>query len=178
MYYETFLGADPTVPAPPFIRQIAPADIDTVAAAMADQLRKYHKWSSVILPFTDAWRVIGFDNGAITTFLQRYVLVARDIRAGIDSSNWSRFADELQGLYGYSDSDITDYLRAMIDVQAAGLMKDTILHPYAHEITTPIEDITRGVTVAAKTAAWTGGTVIIAGAVAYIIFMQMKKGRT
>ena len=166
------LSGDPTVPAAPFVRQIAPADIDIVAAAMADQLRKYHDWGATVWPFTDAWRVIGFDNGAIVTFLQRYVLTSRDWKISLTLDNWSRFADELQGLYNYSDADISDYLRAMLDTQAAGLMKDTIIKPYTYTPTTPLQDIQAAAKTTAKTAAWAGAGLLIAAGVVYFIWTQ------
>jgi hypothetical protein len=138
-----YFGDDQQSPAPIFIRQIAPHDIDLVAAAMSSIITKYHPdWTdNFLFTSTDRDRVIGFDNRAIIEFLQRYIIYSRTVHKSLSSTNWGDFADALQGSYGYTDDDIRDYLQSMLEVQAAGLMKDSIIQPWTYTATTIASDV-------------------------------------
>jgi hypothetical protein len=152
----SFLGVDQQTPAPALVNVVFPTDIDIVAAAMAKIILSYHanEWDNFLLIFMnqDKARVIGVDNSGITNFLQRYILYSRSIQQSLTENNWGTFADYFQGTYGYSDSDIRDYLQSMLDAQTAGYMKMDIIQPWTYTSTTVTEDITQAAGGAVKTA--------------------------
>lgn len=139
------IGIDETQPALPFVRLVAPTDIQQVAAELSRIIKDYYPGFDLLNP--DLWRKLGFSTleGPLIDFLQRLVQVERERGDSLTASNISSYYVAMKDRYGYSTEDLNDYLRAFTEAAAAGLVPDTILKPYSYTPTTAAEDVAQTV---------------------------------
>lgn len=137
-------GADETQPAGPFIRVIAPTDIQQVAEQMARVLKD--SYPGIDLLNTRLWHLIGafVYSGPIVEWLQRVIALEREWRASLNESSADRFKNELRSRHGYTVDDVVDYNRAYLQVMREGLVPDSIRVPWTYQPETVAADIGKG----------------------------------
>lgn len=150
MYYYTkpaYLGADETKPGAPFVRLVNPSELDKVALEMSRLIKSYYAGFDIVNPAL--WRKLGFDVGSqgnpVQEFLQSYIQVARETRTHLSEANKEWWIDALHTRFNIRKDDLSDYIRAMLDMIRANTMSDTILKPYDYTPTEIGEDIAKGV---------------------------------
>lgn len=168
MYYYTrpaYLGADETKPAAPFVRLVNPSELDKVALEISRLIKSYYAGFDIVNPAL--WRKLGFDVGSqgnpVQEFLQGYIQVARETQKSLSERNKEWWIDALHSRYDIRTDDLSDYIRAMLDMIRANTMPDAILKPYDYTPTEIGEDIAKGVFPKfVLAAAVIGGTLVLA----------------
>ena len=96
------------------------------------------------------WRKLGMSvesgGGPLHDFLQNYIQLARETRDSISARNKDTWIQNMQSRYGTRADDLTDYVRAMLDMISAGTMPDVILKPYSYQPTEAGQDVAKAVT--------------------------------
>lgn len=142
MYYQ--IGVDETQPAPPFVRIVAPTDIQKVAAEMCRIIKDYYPGIDILN--IDLWRKVGFDGAPVIEFLQRMIGLSRERKDSIDDTTINDYKTILRTRYGYDVQDMVDYTRAFLQAKREGLVPNSILRPYEYEPTTVTQDVIKTIT--------------------------------
>lgn len=147
------LGIDETKPAAPFVRIVAPTDIQKVSMAMAELIKGYYPGLDLLNP--SLWRKLGFSavEGPLVTFVQRVVSRERELKQSLTADGSEYFLDYLLNTYGYRADDLADYMKAYVDLVRQGSVPKSIMEPWDYTPTTFAQDVGAATGAATKSIA-------------------------
>jgi len=152
MHYQ--LSADEQQPnTVPFLRMVAPTDIQKVAERMRNIITGYYTGIDV-LNFA-LWRKIGMTSleGPLVDFLTRMMQWERDNKQSLVRDGSEYFVDYMMQKFAYNANDLADYVKAYLDALEGGMVPPTISEPWDYTPTTTGEDVAKGAAAGVKTLA-------------------------
>jgi len=176
----SYMSGNEQAPGAVFIRIIDPNDFDRAQSAICRLIE-------TALPGLfniQRYRMLGFEGGGVSKFLQNYILMARTKRAAPTQDNVVMWKGNYLAQYpGSIGEDVELYFDSLMKAQAAGTISRTIFEPWDYSPTSTIDDIKAGLVETVKDAAAAASPIIgsgvnkvlIAGAVVAVIYLLGKQ---
>lgn len=146
----------------PFSRLVIGTDFDRTARKIVDRIKDYYPG----VDFLNAglWRKLGWNpsDGPVGQFLRHYIVLAGRWKEALDASNRGRFADAMVERYDMRREDVSDYIRALLELSQAGAVPDTIRKPWTYEYEPPSLERAAGKAVAGIILLVIGGVAVYA----------------
>lgn len=160
-----YLGRDEQERSNMIMQIVSPSDMDRVALEMRTTILDYYPGLDYLNP--TLWKRLGAIEGSRTNpFIRHYMQIASEKKDYIRDDNLSDFRNWIRWAYpaDYSEDDINDFTKALLDLSKKDRVPDTILKPWTYEgPTTIMEDFGNAAAGAAKKAVLPIGTLIILG---------------
>lgn len=138
MNYEQ-LGRDEQESAGLFIRWISPTDFDKLQKSIAQTIADKYAWD-LINPKLIA--LLGFDSGNVALFIREYMRIAETNKQYLhNDATYAMFFSAMQRDTTFSDSDLGEFLPALMELVKQGNVPPAILKPYDYEATSLASDI-------------------------------------
>lgn len=137
--------------------------------------------------FMDEFRLLGFTGGPLKTFMDRYIIYARENKVFVTKENLDDILWGMREMYtDYPYQDIHDYLSAIAELGSAGMISDAIYKPFSQPFKQEVftqraytkakEEV---LDVASKPVSSAFNKILIAGAVAGVSYLLLKSyGKT
>lgn len=121
----------------PFSRLVIGTDFDRTARKIVDRIRDYYSGIDVLN--IGLWRKLGWNpsDGPVGEFLRHYITLAGSWKEPLQPSNKGRFTDAIVERYNMRREDVTDYVRAFLELSQSGQVPDTIRKPWGYEYEPP-----------------------------------------
>lgn len=164
----------------PFIRIISPNDFDRARTALVRLIESaLPGWFNI-----QRYRMLGFEGGEVSKFLQNYIQMARTKREAPTQDTVVMWKGNYLAQYpGSIGEDVELYFDSLMKAQAAGSISRTIFEPWDYSPTSTVADIMAGVRDVAGAAANAAAPainsgvnkILIAGAVVAVIYLLGKQ---
>ena len=137
--------------------------------------------------FMDEFRLLGFTGGPLKTFMDRYIVYARENKTFVTKENLDTILWAMRELYpDYPYQDIHDYLSAVAELGSTGMINDAVYKPYTQEFkqdifTKRVYETVKNeiINVGSKPVESASNKILIAGVVAGVSYLLLKSyGKT